>query len=691
MSRYTIHLLGGVEFVPAGAGQSLLARPTRLALLAFLAARMDNGPQQRDVILGTFWPESSEEHARNSLRQALHVLRRALGEDAILNRGTAVQLNEAVVECDLVRLDRALRAGRDADAVTAYRGHLLHGLFVPDAYEVMAWLGSEQERRRRAVIDAANRLAEDAERAGNARECLRWARRAAELHTPEERPSSRLMALLSQAAVHRPARPSPAGFPASLADALRAGTGSVQAGGDARLLRVAVIPLLNLTGDPGNDAIAEGFAAAIGIALDDERLDVERVSQPSLRQLQSTAADIALAAERLDAMAVLSGTLDSAQGELRLFIEMHARDGRLLWSDQMGLGSGEFQAAVALVRRAVADALPKASAVTRRVRRMRREGSDPAAVLSVMRGNHHLWRSTPKDLERALAHFTDATARDPQSAPAWAGLGQALLTMPLYGLVDSASAFTRARAALDRAIHIDPDYATGYAARAAVASIWEWDFEAAERLALTAHELDPADHEAWIVELLYVRSPRRQAAAALTAAARLVALDPVSPVSLAYASLGASYFDREIGEAYARGSLELEPSLPLGHWALSSLATWNGQHDVAREHARLLVELAQGNPGFRAFSAMLSARAGDAGVARDELAALGGDAERVETARYYVALTLAQLGDTEAALSALAREVQVRNSLMIYLAIDPSLAELRQHRGFEALRGQVGV
>ena len=690
MTRHTIQLLGGVEFFPAEAGQALLARPTRLALLAFLASHIDTGPQQRDTIVGVFWPDSTQENARNSLRQALHVIRRALGEEAILNRGSAVQLNEEVVDCDLVALDRALRDGRDQDAVTAYRGHLLHGLFVPDAYDVMEWIGTAQERRRRAVIDAANRLAEQAEGNGNAHDCLRWARRAAELHTPDERPSSRLMDLLSRASAHRDTRVTPAGFDARLADAMREGKGTAAAETSRTTMRVAVIPLLNLTGDADHDAIAEGFAAAIGVALDDERVDVERVSQPSARQLQLSASDMSLAAERLDAAAVLSGTLDVTDGQIRMFVQLHARDGRLLWSDRLALAP-HFNAVVDHVRRAVADALPKATGTTRRVRRLRREGGNPDAVLSVMRGNHHLWRSTPRDLERALAHFTDATSRDPQSAPAWAGLGQTLFTMPLYGLISSDDAFTRARAALDRAIHVDPDYATGYAARAAVASIWDWDFEAAERLVTTAHELDAADHEAWIVELLYVRSPRRQHDAALTAAARLVALDPVSPVSLAYASLGASYFDRDIGEVYARGSLELEPSLPLGHWALSSLATWNGQHDIAREHARLLVELAGGNPGFRAFSAMLAARAGEPDLARDELAALGAAAQHVETARYYVALTLAHLGETEAAIAALAHEVRVRNSMMVYLAIDPSLEELRRERGFDTLRSQVGV
>src|ERR1700704_2103999 len=66
---------------------SLLAQPKRVALLVYLCIAKPHGFHRRDTLLGLFWPNSDQEHARASLRKSLHILRRALGEDAILSRG----------------------------------------------------------------------------------------------------------------------------------------------------------------------------------------------------------------------------------------------------------------------------------------------------------------------------------------------------------------------------------------------------------------------------------------------------------------------------------------------------------------------------------------------------------------------------------------------------------------------------
>ena len=193
---HRIHLFGGVDFDSECAARALLSRPSRIALLAWLAAQIDSGPRQRDEIIGLFWPDSEEENARASLRQALHVLRRALGDSAILSRGTALQLNPAIVSCDLVDFDRAVRDGRDGDIVRIYRGHLLDGLIVPDAYEVMEWIAVAQRRRRENALAAAIRVAERALTAGDAALAVRTAQRAVELLPADDRLQLRLNELI---------------------------------------------------------------------------------------------------------------------------------------------------------------------------------------------------------------------------------------------------------------------------------------------------------------------------------------------------------------------------------------------------------------------------------------------------------------------------------------------------------------
>src|SRR5918999_474411 len=85
---FRLHLLGSVDLHDE-TGQELravLAQPKRLALLAYLAAASPAGSHRRDTLLGLFWPELDQDHARNALSKAVHFLRRSLGEPAIESR-----------------------------------------------------------------------------------------------------------------------------------------------------------------------------------------------------------------------------------------------------------------------------------------------------------------------------------------------------------------------------------------------------------------------------------------------------------------------------------------------------------------------------------------------------------------------------------------------------------------------------
>src|SRR2546427_11985560 len=109
----------------------LLTRPRRLALLAYLAAATPRGFHRRDTLLALFWPELDQEHARAALRQALHVLRGALGSDVVVTRGDEeIGLDFGRLWCDVVAFDDAVAAGQLGAALVGYKGALLAVLFL---------------------------------------------------------------------------------------------------------------------------------------------------------------------------------------------------------------------------------------------------------------------------------------------------------------------------------------------------------------------------------------------------------------------------------------------------------------------------------------------------------------------------------------------------------------------------------
>jgi len=165
----------------------LLRQPKRLALLAYLACPAPGTWHRRDTLLALFWPELDAAHARNSLRNALYVLRPLLGEEVLRTRGDEeVSIDSAKVETDLAALCSALTEGRHGEALAAYSGDLLPGLYPPDSEGFQRWLDGERERLRALVVEAGKRHAADLERNGQVEECRATLRRVLQIHPDDE-------------------------------------------------------------------------------------------------------------------------------------------------------------------------------------------------------------------------------------------------------------------------------------------------------------------------------------------------------------------------------------------------------------------------------------------------------------------------------------------------------------------------
>jgi DNA-binding SARP family transcriptional activator len=108
--------------------QSVLAQEKRLALLTYLAVAHPGTFCRRDHLLGLFWAESDESRARNSLSQALHQLRRSLGESVVVSRGAdEVGVDATRHWSDVVAFRKAVAEGDPGSAVEQYRGSFLEG------------------------------------------------------------------------------------------------------------------------------------------------------------------------------------------------------------------------------------------------------------------------------------------------------------------------------------------------------------------------------------------------------------------------------------------------------------------------------------------------------------------------------------------------------------------------------------
>jgi DNA-binding SARP family transcriptional activator len=147
--------------LPPGAGDTVLAQPRPTALLTYLALREPGEFLRRDRLVGLFWPESDQEHARTNLRKLIFTLRRVLGDHLIQARGDEeIRLTERALWCDGAEFLDAVRHGRLSRAVELYRGPLLPGFAVPGAAGFQEWLEQMRRHLAREAVKAALHVAE---------------------------------------------------------------------------------------------------------------------------------------------------------------------------------------------------------------------------------------------------------------------------------------------------------------------------------------------------------------------------------------------------------------------------------------------------------------------------------------------------------------------------------------------------
>ncbi len=160
---FHLYLLGPFSLTgPDGQPIEIASKKNRL-LLAMLASAPGRS-MSRDALAGMLWAEHSEEQARNSLRQALAVLRKDLkGQEGSFFTAldSTVALHPDLVVLDTERLESESRLGTRESlqrAVGVWRGSFLADVSVSET-ELEHWLTEKREHFNSRYIAALDRLA----------------------------------------------------------------------------------------------------------------------------------------------------------------------------------------------------------------------------------------------------------------------------------------------------------------------------------------------------------------------------------------------------------------------------------------------------------------------------------------------------------------------------------------------------
>jgi DNA-binding SARP family transcriptional activator len=167
----------GVPALESGDGSGpARVRPPRLAMLAVLAASGDRGVS-RERLAGLLWPDSDEERARHSLRQALYELKQELGVDVVRTEAAAIALDPSRISSDVQDFYRALATGDRVLAVSLSQRPFLEAFYLSELPAFERWVEDERARLSAAAIATCVQLASEADQSGNHDGAIEWWRR----------------------------------------------------------------------------------------------------------------------------------------------------------------------------------------------------------------------------------------------------------------------------------------------------------------------------------------------------------------------------------------------------------------------------------------------------------------------------------------------------------------------------------
>ena len=313
---------------------------------------------------------------------------------------------------------------------------------------------------------------------------------------------------------------------------------------------VAVIPFVNMSGNPNNDPFAAGIHDDLLTHLSRIK-SIRTISRTSMLRYANTTMSLPEIAAELDVATILEGGVQRSGDRIRINAQLIRADrDEHLWAETYDreLSASNVFEIQSEIARAIADAL-RATLTEDDKRRLAAVPTENIDALDrYFVGRRLLEQRTRESLEAAIQYFEQVTDLDPEFALGWSGLADAHMLMPEYSsTVDRASVDREAKAAISRALGLNPDLPEVNASRAWYElRFYKWD--EAERIFRATLDVYP-DNVNVLHWLSHVLSFQGQFDEAITLARRALEVEPEScmmRVNLAYVLVDAEQFDEAL-------------------------------------------------------------------------------------------------------------------------------------------------
>jgi serine/threonine-protein kinase len=440
----------------------------------------------------------------------------------------------------------------------------------------------------------------------------------------------------------------------------------------------AVLPFVDLSPQKDQEYFSDGLTDELITTL--SQLPGLRVpARTSSFQFKGQNPDLPEVGRKLHVASVLEGSVRRSGNRLRVNVQLISiKDGYQLWAESFDRNLSDVFAVQEEVARSIVSALRVRLTPNGDAALAARPTADLQAYDLYLKGRYAWNQRTGPSLEEAVRYLTQATARDPSFARAWAALADAeLLVVPYSGHGTVAAAWGKARAAAQKALALDSTSAEAYTALGYGNTIYGWNWTAAEdnfKRALAA-DSNYANGHHWYGDFLAGRGRLEESLAEMSRAYQLDPLALQNTIEWGWVSYLMHRSDE--AESRIRLALDLNPNYAQAHWRLGLVQIQQRKYPEAIASIQRSIDLGVFQPYAAGGLMTAYAKSGDRAAATKVLE----DLERRLSEEYVppvsIAIGYGALGDTIKGLKWLNRAIDEQDIYIPENFFEPLLDPLR--------------
>jgi len=454
---------------------------------------------------------------------------------------------------------------------------------------------------------------------------------------------------------------------------------------------IAVLPFVNVAADPNTEYLSDGIAESLTNTL--AQLPGLRVrSRGSAFRYKGKEVDIPKAGKELGVRALVTGRVTRRGGDLLINVELvDTQQNDQIWGEQYTRKLADMQAVQAEIAKEISDKLRLrlTGAEKRQLGKLQTASSE--AYQLYLQGRYHWNKRTEEGFKKSIEYFNQAIAKDPGYALAYAGLADCYHATATWGLAAPGDVCPRAKAAVAKALELDPGLGEPHATLASIKYGYERDWAGAEREFTRAIELNPNCESAHHKYANYLSYSGRHAEAAVEIKKAQEA-DPLSVViqtNAGWVLCHARQYDRAAAQ-FLR-ALDLDPNFSYAHASLGHVHIQNGRFKAAIEEFQKALALSGNDHPWISDVGYGYARAGNKLEAQKRIEELKELRKRKFVDPRDIGFIYVGLGDNDQAFSWFDRAIEEGCASLAALKVGPEYDPIRSDPRFAELLRRVGI